>query len=151
LLQLKSTRRSDCSSSTFPESLLALLDIPLYHGLMCGNTYKLLVEVDIPMNNVRLLKIMTCDSSSTTSETSSGSSSSSVAYSITSQHVILWFLTILHNIVLGLCQVVLRLHVIIGFLCKIVWLLRSVVWSLGLIELRHCFPSHHFGLYPICI
>jgi hypothetical protein len=91
-----------------------------------------------------LLTIVTCDWSSAMYETSYGLSSSSVAYAITCRHVILWCLIILHGIVLGLCRVVLWLHVVVG-------LLVSVVWGWGLVELGHCLPSHHFGMYSICI
>jgi hypothetical protein len=56
---MKSNGHYDCSGSYFPESLVVVLDIPLYHGPMCDNTYKLLVEVEIPMNNV--LVFYNCD------------------------------------------------------------------------------------------
>jgi hypothetical protein len=49
---MKSTGHSDCLGSSFPESLLVVSYIPLYHGPMRGNTYKLLVEVDILVHNV---------------------------------------------------------------------------------------------------
>jgi hypothetical protein len=99
----------------------------------------------------RLLKIVTCDWSSTASEASSGSSSSSVSCLVTSQRVILWNLIVLHGIVMGLCQVILWLYVIVWLLHSIVLLLHSVVWSWGLIELWSFLSIHHFNLYPVCI
>jgi hypothetical protein len=49
---MKSTEHSNCSSSSFHESLLVMSDIPLYRGLMRDNTYNSLAEVDIPVHNV---------------------------------------------------------------------------------------------------
>jgi hypothetical protein len=99
----------------------------------------------------QLLKIVTCDWSSTSSSTSSGSSSSYVACSITSRRIIMKHLIILCSIVLRLCQVVLRLHVIVWLLYNIILLLHNFVCRFGLIELWRYLPSHHFVLYPIFI
>jgi hypothetical protein len=106
---------------------------------------------EFPCIMSRLLIIVTCDWSSTSFKTSSSSSSSSIAFSITSRHVILRCLIILRSIVLRLCRVVLRLCVIVWLLCSIILSLRSVIWSWNLIKMWHFFPSHHFGMYPICI
>jgi hypothetical protein len=89
-----------------------------------------------------LLEIVTCDWSSTASETSSGSSYSSLSCTITSWHVILWCLIILHGIVLGFflgCTAV-----VCCLLRSIILLLHSVLWGWGLVKLGSYLPSHHF-------
>jgi hypothetical protein len=97
----------------------------------------------------QLLTIVTHDWSSATSKASSGSSSSSIAYSVPSLHVIWWCLVVLRGIILGLRGLYCGCVLLYG--CSVVLLLCSIVWSWGLIELGHCLPSHHFGLYPVGI
>jgi hypothetical protein len=98
-----------------------------------------------------LLIVVTYHWSSTSSKTSSGSSSTSIACSISSRRVILRCLIMLRGIVLRLCRVVPRLHVIIWLLHSVILMLRSVVWSWNLIKLWRCLPSHHFSLHSICV
>ena len=98
-----------------------------------------------------LLTIVTYHWSSTPSETSSGSSSSSIAYSISSQCIILRHLIVLHGILLRLCCIVLQLCVIVWLLRSIILLLRSVVWWWNLAKLWCGLPNHHFFLHPIHI
>jgi hypothetical protein len=52
---MKSTEYSGCYGSSFPGYLLVVSDIIVCRDLMCGNTYKLLVEVDIPLHNVPVI------------------------------------------------------------------------------------------------
>jgi hypothetical protein len=56
---MRYNEHSGCFGSSFPGFLLIVSEIPLYHGPMCDNTYKLLVEADILLHNV--LVVDNCD------------------------------------------------------------------------------------------
>jgi hypothetical protein len=51
-----STEHSDCFDSSSPRSSLIVSDILLCHDLMCDNTYRSLVEVEILLNSVLVVE-----------------------------------------------------------------------------------------------
>jgi hypothetical protein len=89
-----------------------------------------------------LLTIMTYHWSSSSSKSSYTSSSSSVAISISSRCVVMRYLIILHEIILWLRGIVLRMH-------NVTVLLRRVICGWYLVKMWCNFPYYHFCLHPI--
>jgi hypothetical protein len=91
-----------------------------------------------------LLELMEHYWSSSSSKSSYVLSSTSVSTSISLRCVVLGYLVILREVILWLCVIVPRSHIVV------LWM-HIVVWWWHLDELRRNLPCHHLYLHPVSV